>query len=205
MNTLANDAILLGDSIRIGYQPVVERELAAEFNVWAPDTNCHDTRKTLAHLDEWVAQRVKGREDRAVVHLNCGLHDLKFTDADNKPAQTPHVPLEEYKQNLQRILGTLLNEASLPPTRIIWALTTPVIDQRHLTKGFIRRQADVENYNAVASAVCKQLGIPVHDLHALVVANEPERIITPDGVHYTDAGQEVLGRAVAARLRSAVM
>ncbi len=198
------NAILLGDSIRIGYLPHVEKALAPEFHVWGPEMNCGETTRTLAHLDEWVTQRITPQTaDTTVLHLNCGLHDLKFTDQDNQPDDTPKVPLEQYKQNVQQILESALQV--LPAERIIWALTTPVLDERHNTrKSFIRREADVENYNTVATAICKQLGIPIHDLHTFVMQNNPQQIMTPDGVHYTTEGYTLLGQAVADRVRQAL-
>lgn len=195
-------AILLGDSIRKGYQETVQRELAGEFEVWGPEENCRETPYTLEHFDEWFVQRAAGAADRTVLHLNCGLHDVKYVSMSEEPLDHPRIPLEEYKRNVQTLLERAIQV--LPRERVIWALMTPVIDERHRTnKSFVRRQADVENYNCVASAVCKQLGVRMNDLHALVRDNDPEALLTDDGVHYTDAGKELLGKQVAEVIREA--
>ena len=84
--------ILLGDSIRLGYQDIVRVELAEWAEIWAPEENGRDSRNILAHLDDWVIARAPD-----LVHLNCGLHDLKreFNATINQ------VPLDEYAANVR--------------------------------------------------------------------------------------------------------
>ena len=67
--------ILIGDSIRMGYQALVAEQLDGQGEVWGPQQNGGDSRNVLAHLEEWVLD-----QDAALLHMNCGLHDLKFTD-----------------------------------------------------------------------------------------------------------------------------
>lgn len=64
--------MLIGDSIRMHYGPWVARELAPDLDVWGPSENCGNSASVLAHIDEWLADQ---RPD--VVHLSCGLHDLR--------------------------------------------------------------------------------------------------------------------------------
>ena len=64
--------ILIGDSIRMGYQPTVQQALLNQAHVWVPQENGGTSTNVLAHLDEWILSH---RPD--IVHLNCGLHDLK--------------------------------------------------------------------------------------------------------------------------------
>ena len=58
-----------------------EREVAARLKgkavVVSPPENGGDSANVLAHLDEWV---LKQKPD--IVHLNCGLHDLKRAKKD---------------------------------------------------------------------------------------------------------------------------
>ena len=81
-----NKVILIGDSIRMGYQEFARAECAGTTDVWAPAENGGTSRNVLAHLDEWVISR---RPD--VVHVNCGLHDIR-----REFGAEPAVPLAEY-------------------------------------------------------------------------------------------------------------
>ena len=44
--------ILIGDSIRKGYQEIVRQELVGEVEVWGPEENGRDSQNVLNHLDE---------------------------------------------------------------------------------------------------------------------------------------------------------
>ena len=46
--------ILVGDSIRMGYQASVVKELEGVAEVWGPEQNGGNSANILAHLDEWV-------------------------------------------------------------------------------------------------------------------------------------------------------
>lgn len=180
--------VLVGDSIRLGYAPVVAEALRGRAEVVSPAENGGDSANVLAHLDDWVIRRKP-----AVVYLNAGLHDLK-TDPQTGAKQ---VGLDDYKRNLAAILGRLDRETS---ARIIVATTTPVIDERHAARkaGFDRRETDVAAYNAAARAVAARSPVTaVDDLHALVERLGPADALGPDGTHFTPAANRALGERVA--------
>jgi lysophospholipase L1-like esterase len=180
--------ILIGDSIRMGYLPYVRQELEGEAEVWGPEINGGDSRNVLAHLDDWL-----GRE-AALVHLNCGLHDLK-REFDSDATQ---VPLTEYSINVEHILSRI-KAAALP---VIWATTTPVNEKwHHENKPFDRREEDVRAFNESALEVTRRLQVPVDDLHAAVLAMGRDEHLQPDGVHFSDAGYRRLGHIVADAVR----
>lgn len=182
--------ILIGDSIRIGYQPFVVTELTGAANVSGPDENGGTSRNVLAHLEEWAIARQPD-----VIHLNAGLHDIHRDD----PAAPPWVGLEEYRANLATILRALRHRTR---AQIIYATTTPVNEAWHQrNKPFARLEADVVVYNEVAWAVCREQGVPVNDLYATVMAAGRDAHLLSDGVHYTEAGYRLLGQAVASALR----
>lgn len=180
---------LIGDSIRMGYEATVRAALDGVAEVWSPEANGGDSGNVLAHLDEWVAAR--GPE---LVHLNCGLHDIK------KPFDTgrPQVGLDAYRRNLEEIFARIASAGA----RLVWATTTPVDEDRHhRTKGFDRFAADVAAYNHVARQVAADAGVPVNDLFAVAAAAGADRLLGDDGVHFTDEGSRLLGEAVAGFLR----
>ena len=178
--------ILIGDSIRMGYQADVIRELVNLANVWAPMQNGGNSANILQHLDEWIISRSPD-----VVHINCGLHDLK-KDFDTG---VPAIPINQYEPNLRTLFGRILGETN---RTIIWAMTTPVNEiWHHERKGFDRLEADVAAYNAVACKVADDLDIPINDLFGVIMDAGRDSHLTPDGVHFTPEGCGLLGKAVA--------
>lgn len=183
--------ILIGDSIRMGYQQTVREQLASLAEVGWPEMNGFDSRNVLARLDEWARL-----QQADVVHINAGLHDIKR----DRQAGTYQVPLEEYARNVEQILGRLRDGS---PAKVIWATITPVNHTWHRArKPFDRYEADVAAYNAKALEICCSLGIAVNDLCAVMAAAGPDSYICPDGVHFTEAGYELLGREVAKVIRA---
>ncbi len=184
--------VLIGDSIRLGYQPVVARRLDAAARVWGPEENCGSTRAVVANLDEWILRRL---EPGAVVHLNAGLHDLR------RPPGTsgrPAVPIPEYVANLRTIVGSVTRIAKVT---LVLATTTPVDDLRHGSgRRPERHEADVVDYNAALRRVADELGVTVDDLYA-VVDLDRERLLGADGVHLSHVGNTRVGDAVATELR----
>jgi lysophospholipase L1-like esterase len=177
--------VLIGDSIRMGYQDHVVSQLAGRAEVWAPEPNGGDSRNVLVHLDQWALSRQPN-----IVHVNCGLHDLKRAFGAES-----EVSLAEYERNVRQILQRLQRELN---GAVVWATTTPVDETwHHQNKGFDRLEADVEAYNAAARAVAEDLGVPIDDLFAVVQREGKARLLTQDGVHFTTEGSQLLGRAVA--------
>jgi lysophospholipase L1-like esterase len=185
--------VLLGDSIRLSYTPYVQKALEGRAIVVSPKANGGDSARVLKNLEEWAI-----REQPAVVHFNCGIHDTKKSKTTGKFQVSP----EEYAANLRSIVGRLRKETKAV---VIFALTTPVDDAR-AAKG--RQKVDYElleasaaQYNQIARGVMQELGVPVNDLRA-ALGNAEERswLLGGDGIHFTPAGYERLGTAVAAEV-----
>ena len=177
--------VLIGDSIRMGYQDHVASQLAGRAEIWVPKENGGDSRNVLAHLDQWAFSRQPD-----LVHVNCGLHDLKRAFGAKSS-----VPLDEYEGNVRQILQKLQRELN---GAVVWATTTPVDENwHHQNKGFDRLEADVAAYNAAARAVAEDIGVPIDDLFAVVEREGKARLLTQDGVHFTEVGSQLLGRVVA--------
>lgn len=186
--------VLIGDSIRMGYQPYVERELAGDASVWGPEENGGTSANVLSHLDEWVISR-----DPEVVHINTGLHDIR------RPIGQPRnvVGRDEHVRNVREIV-TLVREQT--KARLIWALTTPVDEDRHNKVhgdmgDFQRYSEDVLTYNQAARDLLGSLEVETNDLFGVVVAAGVEGLLTEDGVHFTAQGYAMLGKAVADVIR----
>ena len=130
-----------------------------------------------------------------LIHFNVGLHDIARKDAASACA----VPRDEYARNLRAIVELL--QAS-PTAELVWASTTPVLDDRHRrAKRFIRRDADVRAYNRAAATVMRELQVAEHDLYRALARADVQEVLGPDGVHPTEAGRELLADAVTDLLR----
>ena len=179
--------VLVGDSISGGYGPLVAKRLEGKATIVRPPSSGGDSSVVMQNLEAWLV-----REKPAVVHLNCGLHDLKLS----KETKKHQVELPQYEANLRQIVARLQRETG---TAFVFANTTPIIDERHAQRraNFDRVEADVRRYNAVAAAVMREAGVPVHDLHWVVEQAGTATLLEKDGTHYGPAGYERLAEAVA--------
>ena len=183
--------LLLGDSIRRGYAPHVAAALEGVATVISPAKNGWDTNKFLRELDGWLTEGVAD-----VVHFNSGLHDLKVKKGEGRPV----TGLREYGGNLRAMVARMRERTN---ARLVFALTTPIIDERHARPDFEydRTDAAVRRYNDTARAVMGELGVPVNDLYAFVVSRGAEELMREDGTHFTPAGSVMLAGAVVAAVR----
>jgi dienelactone hydrolase/lysophospholipase L1-like esterase len=179
--------VLIGDSIRMGYAPLVAKKLEGKAVIVSAKENGGDSGNVLKNLDKWAIQ-----EKPDIIHFNCGLHDLKC-DRKDKHFQ---VDLEQYPKNLKEIVARLRKETS---ATLIFASTTPINDERHALRkaDFDRFEADVRKYNQAAIAFMNEANVPVDGLHGLVVQHGADKMLGADGTHYTKEGNELLADAVA--------
>ncbi|WFB35424.1 SGNH/GDSL hydrolase family protein [Kiritimatiellota bacterium B12222] len=178
--------ILIGDSIRMGYQDTVCSALQDVATIWAPEENGGASGKVRENLGSWALERPAD-----LIHLNCGLHDLR----KERDAKESSVPLAQFAENLRWIFDRLCTQTQ---AKIIWASITPVNQEwHHQQKSFDRFLDDVIAYNTLAGSIASEFRIDVNPLYAEVDAVGRDNILLPDGVHYSPAGYEYLGGKVA--------
>lgn len=184
--------LLIGDSIRMRYAPIVKEHFKATANVIIIKENCQDSKKVLTHLPKWLKQAKA--PDIKIIHFNCGLHDIKRMHG----SETNQQPLPQYETNLQKIVDLMKEKTN---AQLIWATTTPVIyELHHKNKDFDRFEADVELYNAAAKKIIDQHQIPINDLNAVIKNNGINLCISQDGVHMNEKGNNLLANAVISSL-----
>jgi hypothetical protein len=188
--------LILGDSISIGYTPIVQRLLAERAVVVRPTNekgnpeNCAGTNNGVQKIDRWLALD-GGAWD--VIHFNFGLHDLKRVNAEtsknsNDPADPHQASPERYEEQLTGIVAKLKATGA----RLVWAMTTPVPD------GGVRPHRapdDVVLYNCLALQVMADNRVEIDDLYELVLPRL-EELQKPVDVHFTAEGNEALGEQV---------
>ena len=177
--------LLLGDSIRMSYQPLVARLLDCRAQVVGPSDNCQYSLFTLSSLGRWIDEL--GQPD--IVHWNNGIHD-----AGHNPARNPvQIPIDMYRANLEFILNILV--AWTP--KVIWATSTPVHPDRPFRDTeWSWRNAEIDRYNDAARQLMESKGVPINDLHKLVWANMPE-FLSQDQLHLSEAGEKACAQAAA--------
>jgi hypothetical protein len=183
--------LIIGDSISMGYTPVVKNLLMERATVTRPKNNCQHTQKGIIKLDEWI-----GNRKYKVIYFNFGLHDLKHVDpVTKKPSKKPQDPLmtdlTEYEANLNHIVIKLKATGA----KLIFATTTPV-PQKSTP---LRDPQMPGKYNAVAKKVMKEQKVVVDDLYGFVFPQN-EKIQEANNVHYTRGGYQIIGERVAATI-----
>lgn len=176
--------LLIGDSISIGYTAATRALLKGQANVHRIPTNGGPTTKGMQSIDKWLGD---GNWD--VIHFNWGLHDLKYIQ-DKK-----QVSLDDYNRNLRCLVQRMKKTGAT----LIWCSTTPVPDGVKPP----RKNAEVLEYNAVATKIMDEYGIVTDDLYTF--ANEQlEKIQRPNNVHFTPQGSKTLAKQVADSILSAL-
>ena len=176
--------LLLGDSVRMQYQPVVGEKLADIAEVSGPEENGRWSGYTLNSLRFWLPQM----PSPDLVQWNCGLWDM----GDDYQEGRHFYPLELYEETCHRICRILRKVTGKPGLPIVIATTTPTLHGDH---------EDILLYNEVLRKVAREENAEVNDLYA-VVAPAKTKMICEDHIHLTQDGVEAVAEQTAKKLRS---
>ena len=180
--------VLIGDSIRMGYDKYVKEALAGVANVYYPPENCRFAEYVLRYAHEWK-KNGEWPTDVDLVHWNAGLWDALML-FDDEPLTT----LDYYENAIARIDKRL--RMLFPNAKFIFATSTAVIENK-FAKNFKRDNRVIQKYNETAKRALANTDTIINDLFALT-SNCPESYHS-DAVHYrTPEGTEVIGGRVLA-------
>jgi len=185
------NVLIMGDSISIGYTEYVRKVLGRRADVCRVPVNCGETRRMLENHELWLGD---GHWD--VIHFNWGLHDLKRLTPEGRLDKTRKadrlVPLEEYQENLEKIVQILKQTGA----RLVFATTTVVPPE---AAG--RIVGDEVIYNNAAREVLKNHpDIVINDLYTTILHFPEGRRETGD-VHFFAWGSAKLGYAAGDIIR----
>lgn len=184
--------LVIGDSISMGYTPVVREMMKGKANLHHPPENCQWSAYGVEKLDRWL-----GDKKWDVITFNFGLHDLKFVDAKNNAVDVANghqlASADEYEKNLSEIAKRLKATGA----KIIFVNTTPVPANTGT-----RVEGSESKYNEAAARVMADEKIPTVDLHAMAIANP--RLQLPANVHFTKQGYKTLGEQVKESIEEAL-
>jgi hypothetical protein len=180
--------VLLGDSIRMGYDKYVKDALEGVAEVYYPADNCRFAQHTLRFLHEW--KHTGGwPSDVDLVHWNVGLWDVGEILGDEPLSSIAH-----YTDMIVRIDKRI--RLLFPQARVVFATSTAVREEGY--KGvFHRYNATIERFNAAALEALADTDTVINDLYAHTVNVPPE--CCSDMTHYnTPEGAAYMGGKVLA-------
>lgn len=167
------NVLLLGDSIRMGYDKSVKLSLKDSANVVFPSENCRFASYLLRYLHEYK-NTLLPNEDVDVLHWNAGLWDCLRIFGEE-----PHSTKEIYAYYIERLCVRI--KKLFPNAKVIFATSTRVQSEK-MNGIFKRYNEDIEDYNNVAVEIVKKHGFEVNDLYA-ISKTLPEDAHS-DSVHY---------------------
>lgn len=148
--------LLIGDSIRLGYDVFVKDAFEHSAKVYYPDENCRFAKFVFRHLHDWKRELGLG-DDMDLIHWNAGLWDnLRLLDGEL------FTDIDQYKADVERICKTI--ELLFPKAKMIFATSTPV--QEELFGDCKRYNHEIRQYNEAAIEIVKKHGGEINDLYS---------------------------------------
>ena len=183
--------ILLGDSIRLGYEKYVKDSLDGVAQVYSPNENCKFTLHLMRYVHSYVGPDGLPA-DADLVHWNAGLWDVINLVGDGEPLTPP----DAYANLIKRIDKRI--RYLFPKAKVVFATTTTVVEEGY-TGNVRRRNSDILKYNEIALEVLKNTDTIINDLNA-VTQNIPNECRS-DMTHFnTEQGVKTLGGKVLATI-----
>lgn len=179
------NVLLVGDSIRLGYDKSVKKTLEGKANVYFPEENCRFASYVLRYIWEYKNLVPDGKVD--VLHWNAGLWDCLRIIGDD-----PHTPIEFYRYYMNKICERI--KKVFPDAKVVFATSTSVLSEK-MSPDFKRYNEEIEAYNKVAVEVVEKYGFIVNDLYSLSASLGEDA--HSDAVHYyTPKGTEAFTNQV---------
>lgn len=195
-NKYMKNVLLIGDSIRQGYDKAVQKTLEGQANVFFPSENCQFAAHVLRFFHNYLGD-LKG-EEIDVIHWNAGLWDnLRMFEED------PQTPLDVYGYYIERLCVRM--KKLCPNAKFIFATSTSVISEKmHVYfKDFKRYNEDVECYNQLAVSIVQKHGFAVNDLYK-ISTSLPESAHSDPTHYYTPEGTKAFADAVLKHIAAAL-
>ncbi|MDP4291399.1 MAG: SGNH/GDSL hydrolase family protein [Bacteroidota bacterium] len=184
--------LIIGDSISIGYTPILQKSLSSVALIEHNPGNGGSTVRGKDNIEKWI-----GNKKWDIILFNFGLHDLVYKDDSNNydvANGKVSVTLTEYRNNLKFIVSKLRETTA----KLIFVNTTMVPEN-----SVGRKIEDPARYNQVALEVMKGNNIEVIDLYTSSLIIHPQNS-RPGNVHYSDKGYELLAEPLIKSITAAL-
>ena len=177
--------LIIGDSISIGYTPLVQQLLSESCIVQRTPVNCRSSKFGVDHVKQWIAE---GEWD--VIHFNFGLWDWYGWGQDSKAT------VESYSKNLE----TIVKDLHVTGATLIFATTTPPCAEAEETSRVLVTNARARQFREAALKVMDANGVAVNDLYNKVLPDIAAHQKSPHDVHFKPAGIAALAEKVSASI-----
>lgn len=178
--------LLLGDSIRFGYQNYLQDSFAGIVEVYGAKESCRFAQFMLRWVHEWK-EKENIPEDLDLVHWNVGLWDVLRIMDDGV-----FTPPEMYRELLKRLHNRL--KTIFPKAKQVFALSTSVIEEKY-EPPYFRFNKDIEEFNKIAVETLTPLGVEINDLYTFT-KTLPESCRSDMTHFYTQDGIKAVGGQV---------
>ena len=171
--------LLLGDSIRMGYERYVKEALDGVAEVYGQQGTCAFSQYMLRWVSEWK-NKENYPDDTDLVHWNVGLWDVLRILGDDT-FTTP----DYYAYTLERLVKRL--RTLFPKAKQVFALSTAVVEKDY-TPPYQRYNADIEKFNEIAVKTLRPFNVAINDLYSITENAVPScrsdmtHFYTPDGI-----------------------
>jgi len=184
--------LLLGDSIRMGYDSYV-KELLPEYEVYYDnDDNGRFSSYTIWQFN--VLNMKYGPFD--LVHFNNGYWDMNREGPKGERAFS----IDEYIFNYRRLLSLIKETGAIP----VFATIIPLLPEGvigNATLGTKYTNEDVIEYNNAAKKLMAEENVQVNDLYSLILKT-PNFYKCPDKLHLLEEGYQTCAKQVASTIKN---
>ncbi len=188
--------LLIGDSIRMGYDRYVKYALKDTCEVYYPKENCRFAQYVLRNISDWKNELKLG-DDVDVVHWNVGLWDTLVLYRDGCLT-----PPDFYEYFIDKICKRM--KVLFPNAKFIFATSTPIVEHRFTDPSVsYRRNCDIARYNEIAVRKAREHGFLINDLFA-IARDLPEDHYSDMTHLYTPQGTQLLTGAVIKAIGNAL-
>jgi hypothetical protein len=180
--------LLVGDSILSGYMAHVIKTLEgkAYVDAWVNPYNQSD------HLNKVILPGVLAKGPYDVIHFNMGLHG--WQEGRIKPGT-----FEPLTRGYVDVI-----KATLPKAMLIWASSTPVLQEGSIKKLDPVINGTIIEHNRMAAKVMAECGVPVSDFYALLVNKLDQARGGKDKFHWNAPAYQILGDKCAQEVLKAL-
>lgn len=180
---------LIGDSIRLGYEPALREAFGDEVNIFSPtNENCRTSQHIATSLGLW-SNKFDFPKKVDIVQFNCGHWDAAHWFFYPESVTS----LAEYEKNIRMIIYII--KKVYPGAKIVFATTTPMNPEDPVGVSMNPRSTEeISRYNAAAVKVATEEGVYVNDLNSFCKDWGAEYY--SDYCHYTKDSYKLIAEEV---------
>ena len=210
---LPNGIVMFGDSTTAPRPGAVEKvfaqRVAEALQGVASSLTIHNAGvggNTTEHALARMGRDVLAHQPRIVV-VQFGINDSAIDVWKNPPAKEPRVSLQEFEENLRKIIAQARKAGSHPILMTANPLRwTPKLKELYGKPPYDVSRSDgfeaptLVRYNEITRKLAAELRVPLVDIHKEFQRSDIDKLLL-DGMHPSDAGHEVIAQLLVPVIR----